>query len=93
MPLDTQPNWPAALASLEAEQCGETRIDLLRQALDRLERVTWHERWGMSAMAYADDAAELLRRAGLHELADEASDSFGVDVPALVEEINREMGR
>lgn len=78
---------PATLPALDA------RRDLLRQARDRLERVTWHDRWGCSAMDYAAQAAELLRRAGLHELADEAGDEFGIDAGALIREIERELAR
>lgn len=69
----------------------DTRAALLLQARDRLERITWHDRWGCSAMSYADEAAELLRRAGLHDLAEEASDEFGIDVAAMIAEINREL--
>lgn len=69
------------------------RRDLLLRARDRLERVERHDRWGCSAAEYADQAAELLRAAGLHDLADECADEFGFDVAAVVKEIDRELER
>lgn len=69
-----------------------TRTELLRQAIDRLERVARHDRWDMSARDYAAQAADFLRRAGLYEQADDCADEFGAGVDSLIAEITREIG-
>ena len=66
---------------------------LLMDARDCLDRVTRHERWGCSAMDYAWQASAYLRLAGLHDLADECSDEFGIDAAAVIAEIDRELTR
>lgn len=69
----------------------DPRASLLMDAKDCLERAARHERWGMSAMDYCWQAAQFLRLAGMRELADECSDEFGVDIDAVVAEIDREL--
>lgn len=90
---DTFIHWPTALVQAKAFVTGEDHRDsMLAQAQDRLERVIRHERWDMSTQDYADQAAEFLRRAGLHDLADEVSDEFGFDADSVLAEVTRIRG-
>jgi hypothetical protein len=69
------------------------RADLLQQAIDCLQRVTRHDRWGCSAADYADQAAELLRHAGLPWLAEKCECEFGIDAEAVIADIKLELAR
>lgn len=71
----------------------DPRASLLLDARDCIDRVTWHERWDMSAQRYAYVASEYLRAAGLAELADDCAEEFGIDATAILAVIDRELGR
>lgn len=91
--MDTFIRWPTELARMEAEASGDfappvdDRDELLRLARYYLERVTRYERWGPLAIEDAMTAGELLRRAGLPDLAAECEDEFGIDVPAVIADL------
>lgn len=79
-------------AALDAEIAADTRRDLLLRARDRLERVTWHDRWDCSARNYAAQAAALLRDAGMDALAADCEDEFGCDAAAVLRDLDKETG-
>lgn len=68
-----------------------TRAALLHDARDHLERAERHDQWDCAARDSAWRAAELLRRAGLPELADICGDEFGCDIAAVLACLEREM--
>lgn len=83
--------WPQLLAehdaAWDAEIAADDRLALLRQARYHLERAARYERWGPLAIEDALSAAELLRQAGRPDLASECEDEFGVDIAAVLAEI------
>jgi hypothetical protein len=68
-----------------------TRAALLHDARDLLRRAEACDRWGMVAMDYAWRASELLRAAGLTELADSCADEWLFDAGAVLAEVERGM--
>lgn len=73
-------------------QTHDTRADLLRQAYVKLHHAGDCKRHRM-AVDLAQEAGELLRRAGLYDLAADCDDEFGCDTTALLRELDKEMSR
>jgi hypothetical protein len=84
-------DWEDGLHDPPAED--EERAEALAAAADRLDRALRHERWGVSAMDYIDQAVPLLRAAGRHDLADRLEDPWGGGVGAVLAEVTKAMGR
>lgn len=77
------------------DQCAisvTARRELLRQAAVKLARAGDCERHRMAA-DLAQEAGELLRRAGLPDVADECAGEFGCDTAAILKEIEAELRR
>lgn len=83
---------PVLLALVDA-YTKTARRELLARAVDRLERAERHDRWGAPASDYADQAALLLRQAGLHALAERLEDDpWGSDTVGVLAELMRDGG-
>lgn len=90
--------WPTTLSVAESYVTGDeppadSRRDLLHRAAVKLHRVNDQPRWDCAARLTALEAAELLRRAELPELATECEDEFGIDEAAVLREIDAELAQ
>jgi hypothetical protein len=89
---DTFVRWPQILAdhetAIDAEIAADTRRELIRRAAVLLHRSGDCERHLM-ATTLAHEAAEILHRLGMPDLADECSDSWGCDMAAVMRELER----